>query len=545
MKKIFAILGILAIAACSKDMNSSVKTEGKIPLEFSAEGARTIMNSVNVFWEKGDEISILDGKENERFSTTNSGISAIFKGSAYDSGTYYAVYPYQEGTSLSGSVITASVPDEQIARKGNFGKGANLTAGKAAGRALTMKNVCGYVKFSIGESNKYINISVSSISGEKIAGPFNISFNNEGIPSTAATEGGKTTIKLAPESGSFAKGDYWVVLAPGSLSKGLRFILAGTDGNLYKKDISFYKSTDRNVPYNIGRIDEGLEKIAAGLTLDPSTKTNLRAGDQTATLKLVTNCAGVSAAIKGGSSLTGATITKISDTEFSITGITNASDDPKDIRTLTVVCSAAGAADLEVTFKQPGTLTWMFYTGTSGSLKVFGLPMAKPAASVNPAKAMDPLVTSKGNEYVLYQSGYVYGRDVTSSSGVAINTTGRILFPAIVGYVLKAVKIEYRYHSSFPGTKDRFGGVTDLSFNDKDKTATYSLSSEWYSGLFNVSTFESGSTIHTYVLGEKSEGEADAEGTLAQPEAGAYYVLNHTGRNCIMRNITLFYEYTK
>lgn len=285
-------------------------------------------------------------------------------------------------------------------------------------------------------------------------------------------------------------------------------------------------------------------KAVPYLRLSVKNTGRVPAGNEFALVEVETNITDITAEAVGGD-MTVTSFERVDMRNFKVY-FTNTKDDPHIYGTATVKFTPNGVnnvAPVEYTFKQPGALTWMFYTGTAGSLKVFGLPMSKPSTAVNPSKAMDPLETSTGDKYVLYHYGSVYGRDNTGSSGVVINTSGRILFPAIEGYVLKAVRIEYRQHSSFPGTKDRIAGAKDLSFNDADKTATYSVAGEYYTGIFDQSKFPTGSTIHTYVLGQDNETAAGGDKpALSQPEAGKNYLLNHTSRNCIMRNITLFYD---
>lgn len=284
------------------------------------------------------------------------------------------------------------------------------------------------------------------------------------------------------------------------------------------------------------------QKAAPYLRVSPKNTGLVPAGDAFALVELETNIEDISAEAVGGN-IKVSSFERMDLKTFKVI-FSNPADDPKVLGKATVRFTPNGVSlpAVEYTFSQSGGLTWRFYSETEG-LNVFGLPMAKPGASVNPSKAMNPLVTSTGDEYVLYQYGYVYGRSNNSWSGIVINTTGRILFPAIEGYVLKKVRIEYRQHSSFPGTKDRIAGVSDLSFNGADNTASFSLASAYYTGLFDVAAFTKGSNvIHTFVLGAESEGETASPSGVTPPEPGAYYCLNHTARNCIIWNISLFYE---
>lgn len=126
MKKNLIILAGMAmlISAVSCSIEESeidpIPADPRVPMTFTAgEFTKTSLvpgdNENAVLWSAGDAISIFDGTNNNEFTLTDgaSTASAKFEGEAVPDQTYYALYPYSETASLSGTTITSSLPAEQ------------------------------------------------------------------------------------------------------------------------------------------------------------------------------------------------------------------------------------------------------------------------------------------------------------------------------------------------------------------------------------------------------------------------------------------------
>lgn len=202
------------------DMTFSVGTPDKPQVKTSLEPAGTGA----IVWEKGDCLSIYDGAEGRLFSTEESGASVSFSGKAEVADTYYALYPYDEDAvwTVGGNVATV-LPGEQTALVGSFGKGANLSFAESQtledAHFFTMKNVCSYFRFNLLECESYgiTSVTLTAKGGEKLAGPVSIAWN-EGEPVLTPSENAVSTVVLAPESGSMPSGEYYMVVAPGTVS---------------------------------------------------------------------------------------------------------------------------------------------------------------------------------------------------------------------------------------------------------------------------------------------------------------------------------------
>lgn len=285
------------------------------------------------------------------------------------------------------------------------------------------------------------------------------------------------------------------------------------------------------------------QKALPTLKLDESNPAVVESGVNSILVELSTNIMDIVAEQTGGG-LGIASFERVDMSHFRI-NFSNPADDPSKTESATVRFTPSGIdlPPVEYNFSQRGTLKWVFYDGTT--LNIFGLGLTKPTAKIDPAKRIDALKTSTGAEYFLYVSGYVYGRNSKSSSGLVINTTGKILFPAIPGYILKSVAIEYFYHSSFKNTQDSIRETTGLNFSADKATASFDISTAWHTGFYAPAQFPSGSTVHRFVLGQISEGENDNDGKITEvltPREDMAYALVHPAKNCLIRSISLAYE---
>lgn len=552
------IVPVLVSAACAKQNDLPADGQGEpVYMEFhvgdgSGLVSKTYSVGNSVFWEEGDAINIFAGTVSNRFATEDSGASVTFKGITPTAGTYYALYPYQPGASCASGVITATIPTEQKAVAGTFGPGADLTVGSTTGTSLSMSHVPGFAK--IITTRDYKKITMTAMGGCRIAGEVKITVGS--APDVSTTSSSVSSIDLVPSSGTtIPAGTYYIALAPGSLTNGARFVFTDSADKTYvtaDTELQKGQTVGRRKSLAFGKIDSDIKEASMDISVDESkTKTTIPAGETTAKLYLSSLSTGITATIKPDATLTGATITKVNDLEYTISGITNSSDDPAKFNTLTVVCKADGVADKEITFKQNGPLKWVFYDGST--LKTFGLPSANPAAGTpgtTPAARMDALTTSAGNSYYLYYMGHVYSRNATSSSGIAINCgtkdNGQVLFPALSGLALSKVEIVYRYHSSFKATSQSIRSAGAVSYDTAANTASFTVNfSDWYTGLFSYPAgFTSGNLTHTFVLGTIRDGETCdvSADKVKSGEAGREYVLSQNAKTTVMRSITLYYE---
>lgn len=270
MKKYLFML--LCIAACAEIQTPG--TSEKLEMEFYAgsDATRTTISGTAIEWEAGDEISVFDRESNNRFVTSQSGASAVFRGSACEEESYYAVYPYDASLKVSSGCIDVVVPDVQTLRPDTFPEGANVSVAKSVGNVLAFKNICGYVKFAVDRGD-WTKIVIEAASGVAVAGGVTVSFDADGLPHVQSKTP-SVTLTLLPSAETIAPGTYYVPLLPGEYEAGLNIYLYEGNGNVYKSTVSLVDRIDRCVPLNIGAIDRNITFDRFVLNIDFSTNSH-------------------------------------------------------------------------------------------------------------------------------------------------------------------------------------------------------------------------------------------------------------------------------
>lgn len=272
LTSVFSLVAIAAtLSACSEErLADYTQPTGKVPMEFYANtdaSTRTVLTTDNaVHWEANDAISLFDPtKANNQFSTTQSGSSVTFTGTATSAeGTYYALYPYDENASIEGTTITTTLPAEQTAREGSFAQSLNPSVAVAdATNSLFFKNVCALVKFTL-DGNTTENITKATLcgnNGEALAGILTIDAAATAPTATVDTDFGKTVIEL---NGSLNPGTtYYFVVAPNILTKGLTLTLYDNEG-VWKKQGTTSAALEAGKILDLGTITPGTFTPAKG-----------------------------------------------------------------------------------------------------------------------------------------------------------------------------------------------------------------------------------------------------------------------------------------
>ena len=167
----------------------------------------------------------------------------------------YAAYPYRETSSVSadGSTLSLKIPSEQTYKEHSFGLGANTMVSKTTDNQLKFRNVGAFLCFKLyGAGISVRSIILKSNAKEKLAGPINVTLDENGIPSmtfdsTNPLEAPVDQITLTAETpvalGATAEEavSFWMVVPPVTLASGFTVIIVDGDGNFH------FKSTDKTV----------------------------------------------------------------------------------------------------------------------------------------------------------------------------------------------------------------------------------------------------------------------------------------------------------
>lgn len=169
MKKylFMAVAGMLALSSCSNDSDELVVNEIPQEMTFTAGyvdggATRAAISGTSVTWESGDRIKVFSTKNSTGavFTTSNTGATATFTGTAVADSKFYAVYPLG-GSSLDGTTIKGlriernqsnndawqSMDAEDTSGLDKWGTFAVAVAD--AGQALQFKSICAILKVKL------------------------------------------------------------------------------------------------------------------------------------------------------------------------------------------------------------------------------------------------------------------------------------------------------------------------------------------------------------------------------------------------------------
>ena len=259
-----SLLTLLA-AACSKDdlvpeaTQPTDGADGLVEMTFTATAApatRTTLGEKGadgeypVLWTSGDEIVVMPAYgrfekselEEMKFTTSIEGgtaATATFTGRTQPSENgYIAFYPADKLVEYSGQDfnynIDFTLPTEQQAIAGNFESGIapSYATPKQEGGDLEFKPMCGLVKFSLAGDVGNIKSVRFEAGGQVLSGTYscNLWFGTSDITGFESSESHVTL------TGQFEAGeDYYMVVAPCSLSGGFSFTFTRDDDSIHVK----------------------------------------------------------------------------------------------------------------------------------------------------------------------------------------------------------------------------------------------------------------------------------------------------------------------
>ncbi len=248
-------------------------------------GTRTSVDGTKISWNPAEEINIFYGaSEGSKFvsqneepsqSVTFSGTLTAFTGTteAGEPNSFWAIYPYDESNSSSGSSVTAYLPENQVGVPNNVPDKALMMVAKASGLALSFKQVCARIKVNVTTPG-IKKIEIRGNNDETIAGSAIITMNSQGLPEwrNAGTGAGKV-IELVTESGTtFEEAEYSIPIYPQTFSEGFTMTCYkdGEKGSYSTGAVTFGRNQVRTV--NTDRVTEWTYSVLSveSVSLDKS-----------------------------------------------------------------------------------------------------------------------------------------------------------------------------------------------------------------------------------------------------------------------------------
>lgn len=240
MKKYLFMLAFLAgsfiLASCSgSEADEEVYNDPNIMTLRIASPSTTVSSRAKiddieaiapaVIWESTDQISVFGNADhsNHQFTYDKAGNRsniADFKGTSFESSTYYCMYPYQSDATFDGTNIKATIPTVQKATKGSFDPKAAICGQKAdhGTTSVSFKHACSFFQIETQGNCEYIVIEPVAATWYFVGG-VSLSLSSAGTPITISDKtGGKQKVKLTADgtegcTSTFEAGKYLIAFA--------------------------------------------------------------------------------------------------------------------------------------------------------------------------------------------------------------------------------------------------------------------------------------------------------------------------------------------
>ena len=219
MKKLSIIVGLALVmltAACSKDAASDLNPSHKTILGVGIDNSqsRTYIGDANadgtypVLWSEGDKVAV----NGEAIAVDSKYVgSSYLKLEATAAAEYKLAYPAEL---IDGDVLTISEVQKFV--EGSFAVGSGVLVGYSQTEEIMLKNLYGYLKFTVADAANVDRVTVVAKGGEAISGTFAIDYKNAAIAPLAGKDiirvtdvvaaNGVATVVVAVPAGEYAQG---------------------------------------------------------------------------------------------------------------------------------------------------------------------------------------------------------------------------------------------------------------------------------------------------------------------------------------------------
>ena len=291
---------LVLLLSCSREVDHVIQPGETITFTAGWEGiddTRTILqpDGTSVWWESSAQINIFFGdKASGRFTSTNSQAQAIvdFTGSLpivvgsvetdNPAHAYWAVYPYDSTNTCDGESVTLAIPSTQTAVEETFSNKMFPSIATSTNFYLAFYNVCGGVRFSVANEG-ISSVTFKANNGESLVGKVQVGF--DGAPIIKKVTEGSTEITVnAPSEGFIPGKEYFAVILPQTLSKGVTLTFKKANGTVASTSIDNAITVNRSRFGTMTEKDKGL-KFEGSVEVDSVeldlTSVTLRVGETT------------------------------------------------------------------------------------------------------------------------------------------------------------------------------------------------------------------------------------------------------------------------
>lgn len=263
------IVGCTEVTIEQSNPLTEINSLPDLTASFADEGeTRTFVeDSKYLRWHESDLITAFFGNTlNRQYkfkgkTGDNSGTFSLVPsgelGTGNDLSSIYAVYPYDENTTITDNgVISLTLPATQTYAENSFGKGANTMVAvteSVEDTFLSFKNACGYLKLKLyGDDVTIASIEVKGNNEEKIAGSATATMEFGGVPTIAMNDEATTSVTLDCGEGvsigatADMATEFWIVLPETTFESGITITATNTDGAVFSKSTTNTVAITRN-----------------------------------------------------------------------------------------------------------------------------------------------------------------------------------------------------------------------------------------------------------------------------------------------------------
>lgn len=269
--KIFNLIaimsGVVCFIACSKADSDPIRN-AQINVTMSEMLTKTSIGTKNgssypLYWSAGDRIS-MNGNLSEALSADQAGkVSTTFTVKTGVS-PFNVVYPGVSGVDNSITIEASQTLSSGAIKSGTlpmYSSATSLSSG------LQMHPLGAIVRFALQGVSNITSITIAADGGENVGGTFTIGKTSEALNGKLTVASGSKTVAATSSKGVRLSEStptyFYLVIAPGTYSKGLRATVVSDDSPLNAMTFSFGKSSN---DFTAGQVFE-----VPVLTFDPTS----------------------------------------------------------------------------------------------------------------------------------------------------------------------------------------------------------------------------------------------------------------------------------
>lgn len=243
MKKslVVCMAAMLVLAAsCKKNEEKDGKLGFRASLETPTGDSKTHMDGLNVKWDAGNTILVINGNNEAETFTTQGGEAAgdyaDFTGTEEESfftPNYMAYYP----STLFGEDGKVSLLETQTYAANSFANGANPMAAQSTDEKLEFRNLCGILDIPLKGTCQVTSISITSNNEEEMLwGKADLNmYGHDGDMEPSLSNWTDGTNEVILNCGDVELNDneathFYIILPAGSLASGFKMTVTCSDG---------------------------------------------------------------------------------------------------------------------------------------------------------------------------------------------------------------------------------------------------------------------------------------------------------------------------